>query len=367
MVDLVDSAVLNRKIFIVGQGLSQEDLDLIKERISFYIPDFPLQNLVYTQNMPWHVAADKEIVLLFGKQSDRTRFFRQLGRACFNIDWNINPSDGWEWIYVANQHYQISADIPRSKLVFSEYVAELRKQNYRKCYIFGTGPSLDRSRMMDWSDGYRIVCNTIVRDKELWHHIKPHFIVAGDAIYHFGHTLFAKTFRADLISRLQETATYFIYPSIFDNIVRREMSHLSTRLIPIPIGRHQKIDIDLFSQFELPAVGNVLPLLLLPVGCTLSTNIHLWGFDGRKPQDRLFWSNSDKHSYSDLLVHLQEAHPMFFKFHVPDNNPFKYVESVHGDVLEQMLCSAESNGYHFTMMHPSFTPNLQKRFIPVAV
>ena len=112
----------------------------------------------------------------------------------------------------------------------------------------------------------------------------------------------------------------------------------------------------------MPYLGNVLTMMLLPIATNLSKKVYLWGFDGRAPGDKLFWSNSKQHSYPELLPELVLTHPAFFAYHVPDKNPTKYVKEVHGDVLEKLLIGAESKGYRFVMMHPSYTPSLQKRF-----
>ena len=200
-----------------------------------------------------------------------------------------------------------------------------------------------------------------MRDKELWHHIKPHFIVAGDAIYHFGFTLFAKSFRADLKKRLLETDTKFLYPSLFHEIVMREFSDVSDKLIPIPFGFNQHIHDDLRDNFLLPKIGNVLSLLPLPLGCTLAKQIYLWGFDGRAPTDNLFWANSSKHSYPECMDELQKAHPAFFSHNVPTSNPTKYYNEVHGETLDKNLTEAEQLGWRFIMMHETYTPALQKR------
>ena len=239
---------------------------------------------------------------------------------------------------------------------------DLRSQHLDKCYIFGTGPSLEKAIDQDWSDGYRVVCNTIVRDADLWHHINPHFIVAGDAIYHFGHTSFAKAFRKDLAERLASSDTLFIYPALFHRFISREFEHLADQLVPIPGGSHQKIHVDLVNEFSYPGLGNVLALLLLPVGCTLSKNVCLFGFDGRAPKDKLFWSNSNKHTYLELMDDLKIAHPRFFDHHVPKQDPLKYVKSVHGDLLDKKMEDAENEGWRFVMLHESWTPTLQKRY-----
>ena len=125
----------------------------------------------------------------------------------------------------------------------------------------GTGPSLAKAIDYEWNNGYRIVSNTIVRDPILWEHIKPHFFVAGDPIYHFGHTEFSSRFRNDLLDRFKKLPAYFLYPAIYDFIVRREFYEFLEWLIPIPISLDQyEITGDLSEKFQLPSLGNVLNL-----------------------------------------------------------------------------------------------------------
>jgi hypothetical protein len=242
----------------------------------------------------------------------------------------------------------------------------VRLEKYGRAYIFGTGPSLEQARDMDWSDGFRIVCNTIVRDEDLIKHLDPHWLAAGDAIYHFGFSEFAAAFRKDLKERMRKYNFGFVYPAQFHNIVLRELGEFSDRLFPIPVGLTKKVGKDLSQDFWLPALGNALALLLLPLGCTHSKEIYMWGFDGRAPDDKFFWSNSKLHSYPELMDELLKAHPAFYEFHVPKNDPQKYTRTVLGDDLEQAFLGAESSGYKFHMMHHSWTPALKKREVAQA-
>jgi hypothetical protein len=345
-----------KNILLVGSNLTQEDKRDIETRLKFYCPGTSLM-----RSSPVRAYFSFKPVLFSGSNYLIDPRMDKLRAGIFNIDSHTNHADGWSWSNLAVTCSEKVTDPLLIKKKFSTRIELLKKENLSKCYLFGTGPSLGKANARDWSDGYRVVCNTIVRNKSLWNHIDPHFIVAGDTIYHFGHTRFAKTFRQDLALRLAETETFFVYPDLFDPIVRREMNDFSERLIPIPVRSRNQIDQDLTVTFSLPGLGNVLPLLLLPVGCTLSKNIFLWGFDGRAPDDTLFWSNSATESYPELLDELKKAHPAFFDHYVPKEDPFKYVKNVHGDILENCLTNAEKNGFHFTMMHHSWTPVLQKR------
>jgi hypothetical protein len=57
-----------------------------------------------------------------------------------------------------------------------------------------------------------------------------------------------------------------------------------------------------------------------------------------------------------------QAHPRFFEHYVPASDPNKYVRDYQGQVFERALQYGERNGWTFEMLHPSWTPSLQKRF-----
>jgi hypothetical protein len=280
-----------------------------------------------------------------------------------NLDYEHFANDAWHWFELAQQldEAALKRDISAAQRRFHSVAEDLRTR-FQRVYIFGTGPSLDNADQVDWSNGVRIVSNTIVKDALTWKQVNPHFLVAGDALYHFGHTPFAHQFRADAKRRLAETGTFFLYPALFHSLVKREFADFSERLIPVPYGTSDSPIANLLTDFHLPFLGNVLNQLLLPVATTLSREIFLWGFDGRAPSDQLFWKNSDRHFYPTHVPALQAAHPAFFSHHVPKDNPQKYVNTVHGDALDTVLSDAESKGFRFTLLHKSWTQTLMKRY-----
>jgi hypothetical protein len=264
----------------------------------------------------------------------------------------------------ANLRPRRRGDLDAAHRALIRHVKTLTANGPKPAYIFGTGPSLQLARERSFTDGVTVVCNTIVRDPELWHHLAPAFLTAGDAIYHFGHTPHARAFRADALRRLQESdgRTLFVYPNMFDVIVRSEFKDVEPLLVPVPWGNHTDLTVDLTKTFGMPRLQNVLNNLLLPVGCTLSTDVRLWGFDGRAPSDSGFWGNSDRHAYPELMQSIRDAHPAFFSTLTPKGNEVKYVQQVHGDLLDKRLTEAEGRGFTFRMLHHSWTPTLQKRY-----
>lgn len=300
-------------------------------------------------------------IKLFAGFSKPKRYTKQ-SFLSFNVDPLTNPQDGWEYHKVLSLLVPFD-EVDKSKNKLAVALNNCKNHKLDKVYLFGTGSSLASAINHDCSDGYKIVCNTIVKDAELWHHINPDFIVAADAIYHFGDNLFAKAFCNDLEKRLSETLhTCFVYPSLFHPFVKKRFAKFEERLIPIPLGTHKDICNNLLEKFELPSLGNVLNNMLLPLGTNLSKNIYLWGFNGRAPDDKDFWKNSDKHFYNELVDDIKKSHPYFYEYFIPKGNEEKYVKKYHGDELEQSLEAAESKGWQFTMLHASYTPALAKRF-----
>ncbi len=303
----------------------------------------------------------KTLVFLDGNQKSKVLKIKK--DEVFNLDFDSNYLDGWDYHYLLTKmNPEVSSKgIREGHAILTKLSAEIKLQ-YNKAYVFGTGPSLDDALSQNFTDGVRIVSNTIVKDASTWNHISPNFIVAGDAIYHFGIGKFAEKFRNDLKLRLAETDTYFVFPSQFYVFCLKEFSAFKNRLIPIPIGRNKSVHHDLTSDYSLPIHGNALLLLLLPLACTLARKVGLWGFDGRSPDAKLFWKNSSKHFYSDDVEELRGLHPKFFTQLVPKESPELYAKKVHGDVLENALIKAENDGFRFIMMHHSYTETLQRRY-----
>jgi hypothetical protein len=278
------------------------------------------------------------------------------------IDPRFDAHAAWSW------HTALARSVRRpggqrkaAQQAFCSLIERLRARHLQRVYVFGTGPSLAQADVRDFHDGYRIVCNTIVRDGALMKHIKPDIIVAADALYHFSDTEHAKAFRTDLKARMSESDLTFCYPDAFEAFVRQEFREFGERCIAISGGGPPDLTRDLCNDFRLPSLGNVLGLILLPLACNLAKEVRLLGFDGRKPGDKLFWSNSERHSYPTLVEQMSREYPAFYDTHVPKNNPLAYVRNVQGDKLDAAMTAAEKSGWRFVMLAPSTSPALEKR------
>lgn len=330
----------NTTLVMARNAALSTDLDEseLKARLAWYLK----RDIIFLEKEA--VQFPLKIAAISSNNSDATTF---------NLDWMHNPGEGWEFGRLANVVNKFVYDKEYYQNKFNQWKANL---NFGKVYIFGTGPSLPLAASRTWDDGIRIVCNTIVKDKSLWSHIRPHIIVAADANFHFGPGGFAAAFRNDLEERLRE-ATYclFVYPAIFHSFIKTHLEVDERQLLPIEMGseidKHDNFLFSIKNNFELPYIGNVLGHMLLPLACALANSVHLWGFDGKRKEDKDFWKNSEGQFYEDSKQEIKKLHPAFASMFWPtEDDPEKYNRVTFGP-YEAAIKNAEAAGYSFYMLH----------------
>lgn len=338
---------------IVGSN-SLNDMTLMSNRFDFYF-----------KNIDFEIVKKKSLFDVFSNKIklyynfDELPFYFNEHFNFFSVDPIKNPNDAWVYHNCLNL---INPVLEKSHL-FIKFQNIIDNKNKTKSYLFGTGNSLNNIREFNFQDGYIIVCNTIVKNKDTWNYLKPDIIVAADALYHFSDSTFAKKFRNDLLMRFKENNEFlFVYPIIFHNFIMNTFKEFENRLIPIGIGNHTNFKHLATSNFKFPNLGNVINYLV-PIGMTFSKEIYLIGFDGRAPEDSDFWKNSDLHFYQQDVDELKKLHPAFFDFHIPVGNENKYHTNYHGDLLEENFVKAELKGWKFLSLNKSNTLPIQKRYV----
>lgn len=355
-----------KKVFYLSQRIkpNYKEKEILK-RLKYFIPSVQIEIIRNIKYLPRHLRfpllVESDLNLEYLHKNHSLYYF-----GSYNVDYEKNPFEGWEW-------HRLLADLDLdyldellqlSKNRFIDFVKKIKQKRKQKVYIFGTGPSVSKAINRDFSDGYVIVCNTIVKDKKLFYHLNPDFIVATDAIFHFDNNKYANHFRSDLAMRLSENKkTRLFFGNIFFPMALRSFFEFKERLIGIKFNEKVFYNDNLIKNYFLPNHGNVLTLALLPLAATLSNNINLWGFDGRSQNDKLFWKHSVNHSYEKEIIDIYKKHPAFFDYQVPKSNPFKYINKYFKETLENNLQQYEKNGFKITMMHDSYTVPLKKRFI----
>ena len=305
------------------------------------------------------VLAEADVVLVWDWSSlERAEPEAAASHKLRNIDRHRNGAEGWTWASLLDDWRSEEERVALQRRCQRTFRRALRRlPAYRKAYVFGTGPSLDQAWDLDCTDGYRIVCNTIVNNRDLLDRIRPHFIVAGDAIYHFGSNRHACAFRADLERALRERELHFIMRDTFYPLFAHHHPGVVDRTLVAGTGRPGvHFDARHWLVYHQWPHGNILNALMLPLASSLADEILLLGFDGRAPGERLFWQNSSANSYGDLRDAIVAAHPAFFR-----NMDYERYAEDHSRHAETIMRQGEALGKRYVCLNETHIPAFQRR------
>lgn len=247
------------------------------------------------------------------------------------------------------------ADLEACRRQFEDLALEMSGAS--KGYIFGTGPSLGQAFDFDFSDGFTIACNSMVKNQLLLEHIDPKVIVVADPIFHAGCSSYAGEFRKHLAGVLERFDPYLVVPFRDYNLYKTNLGDRYTRkLIGIPLEPLDHVNVDLLKSFRVKSVGNVLTLLLIPLASTFFKKFAILGCDGRLVDENdYFWRHDPQSQFDSHMEAIKECHPAFFNIDYDD------YYSEHLENLEVWLSAAERKGVRIRNLTRSYIPALQRR------
>lgn len=228
-----------------------------------------------------------------------------------------------------------------------------------RCYVYGTGPSLELMPQIDVSDGDSIVCNSIVANEALLDQTNPIAVVAGDPIFHAGCSQYAAGFREKLRHVLETRDVVFV--TVMRDYVQQIAQlpkELHEKVIAIPFAPDKKTFLyDFENDFRVSPETNVLTLLLLPLAAALYDHISVAGCDGRPvTENQYFWSHHKGSQLStDKMANIQEIHPAFFARSYDDHY------SAHVADIDRIINELEDAGKRIDAITPSHIPALKLR------
>jgi hypothetical protein len=278
-------------------------------------------------------------------------------RRIIALDRHVDNTDGWTWCGLV---YEQMTEWERRKMRsdaqrrFNRFCGNLPR--YKRCYVFGTGPSLDEAWRHDFSDGYRIVCNTMVANPALLDHIQPHFITAGDAVHHFDLNLHAWAFQQDLVKALKARDMLFVTRDLFVPLFMHHHPSAAPKTVAAPLHRGP-VHFDLARRLVYHEMGNIFTSMMLPLASFLADEIYMLGFDGRAPGAERFWRYSNQSAYEALKPAIAEAHPAFFA-----RMDYEAYNAMHNKNIESVCSAGESMGKQYVCMCPSHLSALQRRY-----
>ena len=258
-----------------------------------------------------------------------------------------------------------------------ERLLELSRRNYQalldeasgysKAYVFGTGPSLDLASEFDYSGGFRVVCNSIVKNKTLLRHIKPHLLTFADPVFHFSPCHYSAEFGRMVLETVEEFQCYVMLPYFNVPLYLAHYPELESKVIGMGMPMHwmpvqwmpthvKEYNFPTPERFYVRASGSIMTLFMLPVVSSVSKEIFIIGADGRQPDESYFWRHSPSSQFDDLMQTVVDTHPSFFRDRVYTDS---YVE--HCKFLEALIHYGESLGKRYYTLTPSYIPVLAQR------
>ncbi|MDY6917296.1 MAG: hypothetical protein SVP26_05025 [Chloroflexota bacterium] len=278
-----------------------------------------------------------------------------------------------------------------------ERLAELSKENYKRllekvghcddAYVFGTGPSLDRATQFDYRGAFRVVCNSIVRNKALLHHIRPQLLAFVDHAFFFSPCRYAAEFRRMMLETVQEFQCYIMvqdfqvplllahHPELEERIIgmpapgiwdMRSSELIRTLLarrggMPTPVkipGHGEEYNFPTLDRFYVRLTASIMTLFMLPVVSSVCRNIYVVGADGRKPEEKQLWDYSSSSQFGNLMQTILETHPAVFR----DSN-YMHIYKRHCNEFKELVQYGEAAGKRYYALTPSHIPVLARRLV----
>lgn len=230
----------------------------------------------------------------------------------------------------------------------------------RQALVVATGPSAQLVTPEAVTSGFRITCNSAVRDHDLIAQLAPQVIAFGDPVFHYGPSRYAAAFRRDLRWALESTDAVFLTTQYYCEPLLAHMPEIRERLAVMPMIGRERWRWPTTDDPSHRITGNVLTNLMLPVALALSDDVVVAGCDGRNPSEQYYWKHNASTQYTDdLMLTAFETHIGFFRY-----RSYEDYYNEHCQQLEEFFAMAESHGKRIRGLTPSHIPALLTRGAP---
>lgn len=372
------------------------DETLLNTDIKSLVPPAPQQSYIgQCENI--HLIGRRDLKL---SKADTIMLWDKGSMFAPNILWHLGKVT-----MVDPDFYYVVESVLAARLYFQildseqkERFLHLSKKNFqsllndvggcKKGYVFGTGPSLERAKEFDFRGGFSVVCNSIVKNKDLLKYIRPQLLVFVDEAFFFSPCRYSAEFRQMMLEAVNEFQCYIMVrdhevplllahhpqlenrvigmsaPSVWDMSVRESIGMLlrgpSKMPLPGKVPGHQgKWNFPTLDKFYVHVAPSVMPGMMVPVVSSVCQEIYIIGADGRKPDENYFWTHSSASQLGDLMRTIFDTHPSFFRDTLYAD---EYVE--YCDYFKELVQYGESLGKKYYSLTPSYIPVLAQRPAP---
>lgn len=228
----------------------------------------------------------------------------------------------------------------------------------KRANVFCTGPSIEEIFDVDFSQDINIVCNSMIKDRDLMEMLKPNILVFGDVAFYLSPNRYCQAFYRDLLYTFEKYQCYIIVYDYEVPLLRYHFPILYDRLIGIRFDDtdqyHFPNDIDLYVK----VTRNICTLFMLPIASAICHEIGIAGCTGRSADETYFWKHNGKTQYLDLMQYVFEAYPAFFKY-----SDYEDYYDKHCQCINDLIEYGEKNGKKYINLTTSFIPALKQRTV----
>ena len=289
---------------------------------------------------------------------------------------NVRIIPQWHKVYIVDPMFYSYVESETYRSMYKKSVSpdsletllHLSKTNYerllhkvsglKKGYIFGTGPSVEEAVKHNFSDGFTVVCNSIVKNRNLLKHINPDLLVFADPVFHFSPCRYSAEFRRQMLEAVRELGCFIMIPEINLPMMISHYPELKDFIIGMP-ALNDSYNFPTRENYFVKQTDNIMTLLMLPVASAFSEEIYILGSDGRMPDDNYFWKHGRTVQFEELMDTAFKTHPSFFK---DRDYPGYYTR--HCKVLTEMVEYGEKMGKKYYSLTSSRIPALIERPAP---
>ena len=311
-------------------------------------------------------AENAAVVLLWKKcDSEWMNRLQRKGVKVINIDTNDESAAEYGrycdliWRYFKTEEEKKKI-IQESYNRFVCYADQIRAKGWKTGCVFGTGPSLETAEQFDFSNCVCVVCNSIVQNEKLLSHIKPQFVTAGDVVSHLGVSLYAETFRNDLIRYLKNSEAYYLTTAPFGYLLLEQCPEIADKVI-LAEQVMDEPNYDLIRLFGLPKLDSTFNIHMLPIIHTFCDNIFILGCDGKSKtrSNEDFWAHAQDAQNFELVRSGHICHPTFDR-NRKKNTYHRYQDSVLYSVSE----GEKRHGKRYYTLQQSYIDALENKKLP---
>lgn len=262
-------------------------------------------------------------------------------------------------IYHSTFSREEKEDMRRASLeVFKNLIAEGKR--HKAANVFCSGPSISEVYEMPserFKDGFNIICNSMVKDREFLARIRPSVQVFLDTNFFHSPGLYGDAFYKDLLWAYEKYHFYLVVWEFQYPLLATKYPQMKERLIGVPfIVKPKEYWFISPENFRSNSTKNVLTEIMLPIASSACDKIGIAGCTGRGNDGNYFWQHNDRTQYNDLKKYVMEEWPAFFKYRKYDSYFARHCQTV-----EEMLEYGESIGKKYINLTTSFIPALSKR------